>query len=107
MQARIHPVVDYRDDVYDLQYKFFAVIADSLVHDVAMVHFYLKLFPSTFLEFKHDVMKINYFIDGAALQYNQRKIFVNLCMPLEDVMLPGMSLQCFTVRLPAMVLEIQ
>jgi hypothetical protein len=78
------PLVTYYSQNEVRQHISFVVISDCLKHDTIALHlFQSKL--STFLSGKlKDLTKIYYFSDGAALQFKNRKNFINLCYHEDD-----------------------
>ena len=86
-QATLHPFVAYYVDCGELCHLSYVIISDCLHHDTTAVYLFQKLFLAflkSFLPERLQPQKIIYFSDGAALQYKNRKNFMNLCLHKDD-----------------------
>ena len=64
--------------------KSFCFISDDTEHDVAMVHYIIQIFTEHLKSIIPNIRKIQYFSDGCAGQYKNRKHLYNLCQHLND-----------------------
>ena len=76
-------IVIYYRDSGKLHYISFVVISECLYHDTVAVYLFQKNLIK-FLKERFLPRKIFYFSDGAAAQYKNRKIFLNLCLHEAD-----------------------
>ncbi len=92
VQATIHPIVGYyRNASGDVDNFSFVIISNCLTHNTVAVHLYQK----KCLEFIRSqrmlptITHIEYFTDGSAAQYKNKKNFANLTHHLEDFGVPA------------------
>ena len=64
--------------------KSFCFISDDTVHDVAMVYLIQKLFTEYLKIIDPKIRKLEYFSDGCAGQYKNKKNLYNLCQHQSD-----------------------
>lgn len=79
LMCTIHPVVIYYRGAESLSHKSYAIISDDNTHDV---HFVLKVIELILSDLKNNMpnlASINFFTDGCAAQYKNRKTLFNLC----------------------------
>jgi hypothetical protein len=80
----LHPAVLYFKKDGSLCSKSFCFVSDDLTHDVAFVwNFQLEITNFIASNLPH-IDEIEYFTDGCAGQYKNRKNFYNLCNHMQD-----------------------
>ena len=81
----VHPVVCYnKNSDNELQHASLCFLSDELQHDVVMVY-QIQAKTIQYLKSLMPNLKIvEYFSDGCAAQYKNRKSFFNLCKHQED-----------------------
>ena len=83
----VHPVVCYyKNSDNELQHASLCFLSDELQHDVVMVYqIQVNAIQYRYLKSLMPNLKIvEYFSDGCAAQYKNRKLFVDLCKHQED-----------------------
>ena len=86
-QATLHLFVGYYTDSGKLCHLSYVVVSDCLHHDTVAVYLFQKAFIALLkrvLPTSSQPRKMVYFSDGAASQYKNRKIFLNLCHHKND-----------------------
>ena len=91
VQATIHPFLCYyRDGSGNVLSKCYLVISECTKHDTVAVHqFQRKLIDFLSATFEQKPSKIIYVSDGCAVQYKNRKNFINLCYHMDDFGVPA------------------
>ena len=86
LQATLHPFVGYYLDSGEVHHLSYVTISECLTHDTTAVYLFQKCFIALLKMVAPQIKKviIEYFSDGAASQYKNRKIFLNLCHHEED-----------------------
>ena len=84
LQCTLHPVVLYYKIDETLTHKSFCIISDDMKHDVDMVHEVQEVVINYVKTEMPQIKKIEYFSDGCAGQYKNKKNFQNLCMHMEE-----------------------
>ena len=84
LQCTLHPVVLYYKIDETLTHKSFCIISDDMKHDVDMVHEVQEVVINYVKTEMPQIKKIEYFSDGCAGQYKNKKNFKNLCMHMEE-----------------------
>ena len=87
-QCSLHPVVVYFKEGEFLKHRSYCVLSDDLMHDVSFVHSVIKLVLDDLKLVCPPVKTIEYFSDGCAQQYKNRKNFINLCYHKNASILP-------------------
>lgn len=85
-QATLHPFVAYfRDGSASLQHRSICIISDSMDHSTTAVYTFQKqVLEMLKQDIQLNVKKVLYFTDGAAGQYKNKKIFINLAHHKQD-----------------------
>jgi len=68
----------------ELKHKSFCVVSDDMTHEVAMVYEVQKCVMNNLKSQLPNLKKVEYFSDGCAGQYKNRKNFYNLCQHKSD-----------------------
>ena len=80
LQCTLHPVVCYFKPGNDLDHASYCIISDDNGHDVPTVYEIPKKIISDLKIRLPNLENVEYFSDGCAAQYKNRKNFINLCM---------------------------
>ena len=84
-QATLRPfLVYYRNTNGNLESQSLFVVSDHRKHNQSTVHSFLIVALSFVKSQLHFVRKVIYFSDGAASQYKNYKVFINLCFHEQD-----------------------
>lgn len=86
-QTTIHPVVFYYNNNGSIDHKSLVFISDSLTHDTLFVYAVQKKLIPVLKATVPQLKKVHYFTDGAASQYKNKKIFLNLLFHKKDFQL--------------------
>ena len=80
----VHPAVLYYKEGQKILTKSLCFLSNDLVHDVSMVYVIQRYCVTVFKELNSNISVVEYFTDGCAGQYKNRKSFYNLCKHQED-----------------------
>ena len=84
LQCTLHPVVVYYQNCNMLKHFSYCIISNDLEHDTGFVYEVQKKVLADIKLKLSGLENIEYFSDGCAAQYKNRKNFMNLCMHEQD-----------------------